>query len=41
MLFLIDLPSVFQCYVVSGARFQTEFDGFPLVFMGDQISSDQ
>ena len=41
MLFLIDLASVFDCDVVSGARFQTEFDGFPLVFMGDQISSDQ
>ena len=40
MLFLIDLPRV-VCDVVSGARFQTDFDGFPLVFMGDQISSDQ
>ena len=41
MLFLIDLPRVLCDDVVSGARFQTDFDGFPLVFMGDQISSDQ
>ena len=41
MIFLIDLASVFDCGVVSGARFQTDCDGFPLVFMGDQISSDQ
>ena len=40
-LLLIDLLSVFVWNFVSGARFQTGFDGFPLDFMGNQISSDQ